>query len=112
MSKHLLTLDDDSLDSQLLQAPGVALLDFWAEWCAPCKMLLPTVHELADLYAGEVRVATINADQNPKSAEQFSVRGLPTLVILRNGKEVDRVVGTQSKTRLAALLDRYLTTSP
>lgn len=108
MSTHLLTMDDGSLDSQLLQHTGVALLDFWADWCAPCKVLLPTVSELADLYAGEVRVAKINADENPRSAERFAVRGLPTLIVLRDGKEVDRVVGTQSKTRLAALLDRHL----
>lgn len=108
MNANLLTLDDAAVESELLQPPPLLLLDFWAEWCAPCKALLPTIAELADLYAGQVRVAKVNADENPKSTLRFDVRGLPTLILLRDGIEVSRVVGTQTKTRLAALLDRHL----
>ncbi len=108
MSQHIVTVTDASLEAEVVTAPGLVLLDFWAEWCAPCKSLLPIVTELATDYVGEVKIAKINADDNAKSAERYGVRGLPTLILFRDGVEQERLAGLTSKTRLAALLDKHL----
>ncbi|GAP36348.1 thioredoxin [Piscinibacter sakaiensis] len=108
MSQNLLVTDDVSFQAEIEQRPGVVLVDFWAEWCAPCKALLPILGELADLYAGEVTVAKINADDNKGTRDRLAVRGLPTLILFKDGVEQERLLGMTSKTRLAALLDKYL----
>lgn len=108
MSRQITHITDDTLDAEVLAAAQPVLLDFWADWCGPCKNLMPILDDLADDYAGEVQVSKINADENPKTSERFNVRGLPTLILFRNGKEYDRLVGVQSKTRLANALDKCL----
>lgn len=108
MSESIGVVTDATFKCDVLDSKGLVLVDFWAEWCAPCKSLLPTIDELAKSYAGEVKVVKVNADENKASGEQFSVRGLPTLVLLRDGVEVERVLGMTSKTRLAALFDKHL----
>jgi thioredoxin 1 len=108
MSQHVAVVTDATFTSELLEAKGLVLVDFWAEWCGPCKTMMPAVEELAKLYDGEVKVAKVNSDENRAAAEQFKVRGLPTLIVLRDGVEQERILGVTSKTRIAAALDKYL----
>lgn len=107
MSSSILNATDASFATDVLAAPGLVLVDFWAEWCGPCKALAPILADLADEYP-EVRVVKVNADENKQVMEQFSVRGLPSMLLFANGQEKTRLVGTQSKTRLAALIDEQL----
>lgn len=108
MSANLAVTTDQTFAADVTQRTGIVLVDFWAEWCAPCKALLPIIGELADIYAGEVAVVKINADENKEVPARLEVRGLPTLILFKDGVEQERVLGMTSKTRLAALLDRYL----
>lgn len=108
MFTNFLVTTDQAFSAEVEQRPGFVLVDFWADWCAPCKSLLPILGEIADLYAGEVAVVKINADENPATRDRLQVRGLPTLVLFKNGVELERVLGMTSKTRIAALLDAYL----
>ncbi len=86
-----------------------ALVDFWAEWCAPCRMLAPTIDKLAEKYGNEVSFAKVNVDGLPELASQFGIRSIPTLLLLHKGKVLERLVGARSYEELARLLDRYVT---
>jgi thioredoxin 1 len=107
MTSTILNATDASFDTDVLKAPGLVLVDFWADWCGPCKALAPILADLADEYP-EVRVVKVNADENRQVSEQLAIRGLPSLLLFSNGEECARLLGTQSKTRLAALLDDKL----
>ena len=80
-----------------MQAPGIVLVDCWAPWCAPCKMVAPILDELAAKYAGDVRIAKLNIDENPITASQYDIRNIPTMILFRKGKLVDRLVGALPK---------------
>lgn len=108
MSANLVVTTDQTFVADVDQRSGVVLVDFWAEWCAPCKTLLPVLGEIADVYAGEAVVVKINADENKEITGRFEVRGLPTLILFKDGIEQERLLGMTSKTRIAALLDKYL----
>ncbi len=89
-------------------AQGVTLVDFWAEWCGPCRMVAPVLDDLAKDYAGKAAVAKINVDQEPGLAEQFGVSSIPTLLVMKDGAEVKRYIGVTAKTELAKALDAAL----
>jgi thioredoxin 1 len=108
MSTNFVVTTDQTFVADVDQRKGVVLVDFWAEWCVPCKSLLPVLGEIADVYAGEAAVVKINADENKEITGRFEVRGLPTLILFKDGVEQERVLGMTSKTRIAALLDKYL----
>jgi thioredoxin 1 len=108
MSPLIQTVTDASFEDDVSQHPGIVLVDFWAPWCGPCKALAPLLDELAGDYEGQARIAKINADDNKTVGERFTVRGLPTLIVFQDGVERERVLGLQSKSRLAALLDKYV----
>lgn len=108
MSTNFVVTTDQAFAADVDQRKGVVLVDFWAEWCAPCKSLLPVLGEIADVYAGEAAVVKVNADENKTITTRFDVRGLPTLILFKDGVEQERVLGMTSKTRIAALLDKYL----
>ena len=91
-----------------VDAAPLAVVDFWADWCGPCKMLAPTVEKLAADYEGKVLVGKVNVDEEPELARRFGVMSIPTLVYLKNGKEFDRKIGVQPEKELAAALDREL----
>lgn len=108
MPQNLTVTVDQTFFTNVDQSKGLVLVDFWAEWCGPCKQLLPILGEVADLYAGEAIVTKLNADENKATVDRFNVRGLPTLILFKDGVEQERVLGMTSKTRLAAMLDKHL----
>lgn len=101
-------VSDQQFEGQVLQADGPVLVDFWAEWCAPCKMIAPIVEELAQEYDGKVAFTKLDVDSNPKTAVQYGVRSIPTLLIFRNGKVVEQVVGAVPKAILKKKLESVL----
>ncbi|MGH7064089.1 MAG: thioredoxin TrxA [Stellaceae bacterium] len=99
---------DSNFETAVLQADGPVLVDFWAEWCGPCKMIAPILDDLAQSYAGKLKVAKINIDHNQKTPSKYSVRGIPTLMIFKNGKVEATQIGAVSKTQLTQLIDKTL----
>jgi thioredoxin 1 len=96
-----IAVTDKDFDSEVLKASGPVLVDFWAEWCGPCKMLSPVIDELADELKGQVKVVKINIDQAPEAPTKYGVRGIPTLMIFKGGQVVDTRVGGMPKAQLA-----------
>jgi thioredoxin 1 len=99
---------DASFKEQVLDSEVPVLVDFWAPWCGPCRMVAPVVDELAEQYEGQVKVVKLNTDENPQVASQYGIRSIPTLMIFKDGQRVDMVVGAVPKTTLANTLEKYL----
>ncbi len=99
----------DSNFNEFIQRSPVVVVDFWAEWCMPCRMIAPIIEDLAREYAGKVLFGKLNVDENPETAERFQVFSIPTLVIFKDGREIERIVGYTPKNRIEAVLERYLT---
>ncbi|MEM2099203.1 MAG: thioredoxin [Candidatus Bathyarchaeia archaeon] len=100
-------LTDANFDAAI-KSNRVALVDFWAAWCGPCRALAPTIEELAREYAGKALIAKLNVDDNPEKAEYYQVYSIPTLIVFKDGYEVERLVGLCAKGRIKAVLDKYL----
>ena len=98
-------VSDASFDADVLKAPGPVLVDFWAEWCGPCKAIAPALEELATTLQGKVTVAKMNIDENQATPKKYGVRGIPTLMLFKNGAVEATKVGALSKTQLAAFID-------
>jgi thioredoxin 1 len=99
---------DASFKEEVLDSEVPVLVDFWAPWCGPCRMVAPVVDEIAEQYAGQVKVVKLNTDENPNVASQYGIRSIPTLMIFKGGQRVDMVVGAVPKTTLANTLEKYL----
>ena len=108
MSDNIVQISDASFEEDVLKADGPVLVDFWAEWCGPCKMIAPVLEELADEYNGKLTVAKLNIDSNPETAPKYGVRGIPTLIIFKNGQAEGTKVGALSKSQLAAFIDSVI----
>lgn len=108
MSDNVLELTDSNFQSTVLESPEPVLVDFWAPWCGPCKMLAPTIDELAEEYKGKVRVGKLNTDESRDVAVKHQISAIPTLMLFKGGEVVERVSGLQPKAQLAALLDKHL----
>jgi len=105
MSELIQNVSDASFEAQVLQAEGPVLVDYWAAWCGPCKIIAPLLDEAAKQYEGRVTIAKLNVDENPDTAAKFGVRGIPTLMLFKDGKPAATKVGALSKSQLAAFLD-------
>ena len=105
-SPLIVTLTQDNFAQQVLQSPAPVLVDFWAEWCGPCKMIAPLLDELADEYDGKVKVGKVNVDEQQALAAEYGVRAIPTLLVFQNGQVADQMVGARSKRDFKASLDR------
>ncbi|MEX1199091.1 MAG: thioredoxin TrxA [Pseudohongiellaceae bacterium] len=105
MSDNIVQISDSSFENDVLKADGPVLVDFWAEWCGPCKMIAPVLEELADEYDGKLKIAKLNIDSNPETAPKYGVRGIPTLILFKNGQAEGTKVGALSKSQLAAFID-------
>lgn len=108
MSEHISNITDASFERDVLQAEGLVLVDYWAEWCGPCKMIAPVLEEIAQEYAGKVKVCKLNIDDNKETPPKYAVRGIPTLMLFKNGNVEATKVGTLSKSQLAAFIDSHI----
>lgn len=107
-SDKVQTLTDANFETTVNGTTAPILVDFWAEWCGPCRRLAPTVDELANDYDGRVVVAKMNVDENPATPMRFSIRGIPTLLLFKGGQLVDQVVGLADKEQLKKMIDRHV----
>jgi thioredoxin 1 len=110
MSEIVNEVTDASFESEVLKSDQPVLVDFWAAWCAPCRMLTPTVEAIAEKYQGKAKVVKLNVDENVDSSSRYGIKGIPTLILFRGGKEADRVVGVPSNARdfISGMIDKQL----
>ncbi|HWP00732.1 MAG TPA: thioredoxin TrxA [Methylococcus sp.] len=107
-SEKIIQLSDDEFEDRVLKATGPVLVDYWAEWCGPCKMIAPVLDEIVDEYEGRLTIAKLNVDDNPATPQRYGVRGIPTLMLFKDGEVVATKVGALTKSQLAAFLDGNL----
>lgn len=110
MSKFVSEITDSNFEAEVLQADKPVLVDFWAVWCGPCKALTPTIEALAEKYNGSVRIVKIDVDENPSVTNRYGIRGMPTLILFKNGREEERVLGAVSRDALSKMIEKHVGT--
>jgi thioredoxin 2 len=108
ISIHPITVTDATFAADVERSPLPVLLDLWAAWCGPCQMIAPVIEQLSKEMAGRIRVAKLNVDENPVTAERFHIRSIPALLILKSGQEIDRIVGAQPKSEIVRRLEKTI----
>ena len=108
MSEHILHVTDDSFDSEVLKSDQPVLLDFWAEWCGPCKALAPILDELATEYSSKLKVVKMNVDESPGTPQRYSIRSIPTLIFFKDGQVVEQLVGNQPRNSIKGIIEKVL----
>jgi len=108
MAEHIITLSDSTFDETVGASDEAVVVDFWAEWCGPCKMIAPILDELASEHQGKIKVAKLNVDDSPEMARRYDVMSIPTLIVFQNGLPKKRLVGAKSKGQLVAELSEFL----
>ncbi len=108
MSGQTVTVTDATFDEEVLNAPGVVMVDFWAEWCGPCRMIAPTLEALASEYAGKAKIAKVDVDANQQSAMKYNIRSIPAVLIFKGGKHVDTIIGAQPRPAFEQKLQAHL----
>lgn len=108
MSEHVRETSDSSFENDVLQSEHPVLVDFWAEWCAPCRSMTPAIEAVALKYATSAHVIKMNVDDNPSVAQRYGIRGLPTLILFKGGKEEERIVGAVGKDAISRLIDKHV----
>ncbi len=108
MGTYTTPTTDMGFESEVLKAPQPVLVDFWAEWCGPCKALGPKLEEVAQEFQGQVKVMKVNVDENPDSPARYGVRGIPTMIMFKNGQEVGQLVGNQPKDAITSFIRQHL----
>jgi thioredoxin 1 len=109
MAENISSVTDTSFEAEVIQASNTqpVMVDFWADWCRPCHMLAPTVAEIAQDYAGKLKVVKLNVDENVNSAGRYNIRGIPTLLIFKGGQVADQIVGAVPKEQISKIVDRH-----
>jgi thioredoxin 1 len=107
-SEKVLAFGDSNFETEVLQSPIPVLVDFWAPWCSPCKAVAPVVDALAEEYEGKIKVGKVNVDENPATPGKYGIRGIPTVILFKDGKVMDQVVGAVPKPQLEALIKKAL----
>ena len=107
MADNILELNDDNFNSEVIDAGTLVLVDFWAPWCGPCRMIAPTVEEIASEYAGKIAVGKVNTDESPQISVKHGISSIPTLMLFKGGEVVDKVVGAAQKSQLTAMIDKH-----
>ncbi|HHY47283.1 MAG TPA: thioredoxin [Firmicutes bacterium] len=105
---HPVEVTDANFEAEISNYRGVALVDFWAEWCGPCRMMTPTVAELASDFQGRAKIAKLNVDENPETASAYGIMSIPTLIIFKDGRPVDKLIGVQPKSVLTQRIEKWL----
>lgn len=108
MNEHITIVTDDSFDPEVLKANVPVLVDFWAEWCGPCKMIMPVIESVATEFAGKIKVAKLNVDENNKTSNAYNIRGIPTLMLFKNGQIAATKTGALTKAQLADFINANL----
>ncbi len=108
MSDNILHLSDDSFEQDVIKSSNPVLVDYWAEWCGPCKMIAPILEEIASEYGGRIKVAKLNIDDNPQTPPKYGIRGIPTLMLFKDGNVEATKVGALSKSQLTAFIDNNI----
>ncbi|HVF57960.1 MAG TPA: thioredoxin [Pyrinomonadaceae bacterium] len=108
MSENVKDVSDSNFETDVLKSDRPVLVDFWAQWCAPCRMLAPTVEAVAEKYSGSASVVKLNVDENPSVSQRYGIKGIPTLILFKNGKEEERVVGATSKEAISRMIDKHV----
>jgi len=107
--QNILTFTDASFDQEVLRSEVPVLVDFWAEWCGPCRMMAPTIDVVANDYAGKIKVGKVDVDANGDTAQRYNIRGIPTLLLFKGGRVVEQRVGAVGKSEVQKMLDQHVT---